>query len=1005
MKLRDLLRKTPMRPDVAGEPPRLFDVAHGETTTFTTTPETFAELLAGTGTRSIQEQFLVLETLADEGRARPAEDGFEVTAEELARLSDDEAQLLRLPGRFTGHLEAAFRSTTTRPDFAVDLSLRTGRYPEPFRRTGAVVTLGLAQHAETYRLSPPALRALRAVEAHQRLSPAARTEARNMRVVAELQAAQRMAASQDPSTNDPHFDLDLRHFEQFTTRVPERVGVVVEPQDDGSLAIMPDVGVAPADLRQRWHQLPVDEDADGGVLRVGKELVLLDRERLAGVREVRRRPRIPKEQVREFLGAPGAFFDPDLVDVELRFSWLVAGLGRLAPVTFAQAADAGPEWISKEHGLTAPEVLAERPRTVSEHEEIEHTVAEAWERGEDVIPLGEDIVDISNRSRVEEALAVSRERVTRLGLEDAEDDVTDLVSAEEPSGPQVRVGWMLDDAEDLSERLRQAADNAALQRPVDYASLCRTPYPHQVEGIEWMARLMQASLDGADDDPARVRGALLADDMGLGKTFMTLAALAEAQRAERARTGSARPTLAVMPVALLENWLDELEATFGSFTGPFDDVVVLQGEGLAHYRTGRGRETAVNEDHLDHDGMVRRDVLPDLMRLRVGERFGDARLDRPGTLVLTTYDTIGRYQVSLAQVDWGTVVFDEAQALKNPDILRTRAAKALRARFKLLATGTPVENSLRDFWSLLDAAQPGLLGSWAQFRERWDAPMREATGERHAELGRALRAAVGPFMLRRVKEDHLDDLPPKILHTGEHARMMPPAQVQAYDDEIARYRAKAGTNGAMLGALQRLAQVSLHPGLVQDEVLADGVGAVDLSARTKVTVREILDGVRAAGEKAIVFASTKRMQRALALWLRDLYDVPVDIVNGDTPATGSEDSRVRRIRRFEQRPGFGVIIMSPLAVGVGLTVVGANHAIHLERHWNPAKEAQATDRVYRIGQTRPVHVYHPMAIHPDTGSFDVNLDRLLRSKIALKDAVVVPEAVTEDEVARAMGLA
>lgn len=1005
MKLRDLLRRTPMRPDATDAPPRLFDVAHGETTTFTTAPEIFAELLAGTGTRSIQEQFLVLETLADEGRARPAEDGFELTAEELARLSDDEAQLLRLPGRFTGHLDVAFRSTTTRPDFAVELSLRTGRYPEPFRRAGAVVTVGLAQHAETHRLSPPALRALRAVEAHQRLSPSARSEARNMRLVAELQAAQRMAASQDLSTNDPHFDLDLRHFEQFTTRAPERVGVVVEPQDDGSLAITPDVGVPPDDLRQRWHQLPADEDADGGVLRVGKQLVLLDRERLAGVREVRRRPRIPKEQVPEFLGAPGAFFDPNLVDVELSFMWLVAGLGRLAPVTFAQAADGGPEWISKEHGLTAPEVLAERPRTVAEQEELEHKVAEAWGRGEEVIALDDGIVDISDRGRVEEAFDAMRKRHGELRLPSADTVGSDETQDEEPSGPQVRVGWVLEDAGDLSDRLRQAAEKSALERPVDYGTLRRTPYPHQVEGVEWMARLMQASLDGADDDPARVRGALLADDMGLGKTFMTLAALAEVQRVERARTGAARPTLAVMPVALLENWLDEIAATFGSSTGPFGDVVVLQGEGLAHYRTGRGRETAVSEDHLGTDGMVRRDVLPDLMRLRVGERFGEARLDRPGTLVLTTYETVGRYQVSLTQVDWGTVVFDEAQALKNPDILRTRAAKALRARFKLLATGTPVENSLRDFWSLLDTAQPGLLGSWAEFRERWDGPMRGATGEQYAELGRALRATVGPFMLRRVKEDHLDDLPPKIVHTGEHARLMPPTQVQAYDDQVARYRAKAGTKGAMLGALQRLAQVSLHPGLVHDAALGDGAAAVDLSARTMVTVREILDGVRAAGEKAIVFASTKRIQRALALWLRDLYGVPVDIVNGDTPATGSEDSRVRRIRRFEQRPGFGVIVMSPLAVGVGLTVVGANHAIHLERHWNPAKEAQATDRVYRIGQTRTVHVYHPMALHPDTDSFDVNLDRLLRSKVALKDAVVVPETVTEEEVVRAMGLA
>lgn len=584
------------------------------------------------------------------------------------------------------------------------------------------------------------------------------------------------------------------------------------------------------------------------------------------------------------------------------------------------------------------------------------------------------------------------------------DEHDDTVTEASPTGPQVQVGWELDDAHELADRLRAAADAAAPDRPIDHAGLKFSPFPHQVEGIEWMTRLMQASLDGADHDPARIRGALLADDMGLGKTFMTLAALGETVRSERERGLDPRPHLAVMPVALLENWLREIEAVFGSPAGPFDDVVVLQGEGVTDFRTGKGKESAVAEDQLDDRGMVRDDLLPGLMLLRVGAQYGESRLDRPGRLVLTTYDTVARYQVSLSQADWGVVVFDEAQNVKNPDILRTRAAKALRARFKLAATGTPVENSLRDFWSMLDLAQPGLLGTWPQFRERWEAPMNEAAGERKGELGRALRETVGPFMLRRVKEDHLTDLPAKHVHDGgEHAALMPQAQRQAYDDAVARYRAGAGKKGAMLGALHDLGQVCLHPGLVHDDLLASS-DALAQSARTAMAVTPILDRIRAADEKAIVFVRTKAMQRALATWLRERYGVPVDVVNGDTPATGSSDSRVKRIRRFEARSGFGVIIMSPLAVGVGLTVVGANHAIHLERHWNPAKEAQATDRVYRIGQTRPVHVYYPMALHPDVESFDVNLDRLLRSKTALSGAVVVPETVSEDEVARALGL-
>ncbi|MEG3615724.1 DEAD/DEAH box helicase [Isoptericola haloaureus] len=1006
MKLRDLLRRAPAtRPDPTSGPVPTFDVEHGDVTTFTTSPERIAALFDGEAHVSITEQFLVLDALADEGRARATDRGFEVTADDLARLDPDEARILGLPARFTGRLGTAITGTTARPDFSVDLAVRLDKYDEAYRRDGVLLTVGMPPYEQTFRLSPPTLRALRGVERHAAVPVGSRSETHNIRLVAELQGAQRMAAADDPAVADPDFSLTLHHFDRFTTVEPGKVGVAVAPQPDGSLRLTPHLGdgLHPDDLDARWHQLPSDGDAGGGVLRVDKDLVLLERDQLEGVHEVQRQGSIPKEQVPQFLEAPGSFLDHEKVDIELTFAWLVAGLGRIAPVSFAQAAQQGPQWISEDHGTTAPDVLVDRPQSLAEHEEISEQIDEAWERGADVVPLGDDLVDVSDRDRVRECQQKARQRLEDLGVTPGHDEESDE-PAPSADGPQVQVGWELDDATELADHLRAAAESARLHRPVDHRPLQFSPFPHQVEGIEWMTRLMQASLDGADHDPGRIRGALLADDMGLGKTFMTLAALGETVRSEQEHGGPLRPHLAVMPVALLENWLREIESVFGSRTGPFDEVVVLQGAGVAPFRTGKGKESAVAEDQLDHRGMVRDDVLADLMLLRVGDQFGDARLDRPGTLVLTTYDTVSRYQVSLSQADWGVVVFDEAQNVKNPDILRTRAAKALRARFKLAATGTPVENSLRDFWSMLDLVQPGLLGTWAQFRDRWEAPMNEAPSERKAELGRALRDAVGPFMLRRVKEDHLSDLPTKHVHDGgEHAAPMPAVQRQAYDDAVARYRAGAGKKGAMLGALHDLGQVCLHPGLVHDDLL-ETAAPLTHSARTAMAVTPILDGIRAVDEKAIVFVRTKAMQRALASWLRERYGVPVDVVNGDTPATGSDDSRVKRIRRFEARPGFGVIIMSPLAVGVGLTVVGANHAIHLERHWNPAKEAQATDRIYRIGQTRDVHVYYPMALHPDVDSFDVNLERLLRSKVSLSGAVVVPEQVSEEEVARAMGL-
>lgn len=977
----------------------------GEDTRFITDSETFALMRAGIAQRTAQEQFYVLDALADEGRAVLVDDGFTVPAEEIALLADDDARVLGLPPRFTGTLHTDVQKWTASPGFRIEIDLQVGQHPEAPRRRGPAVRVG----GSVYRVSLPLLRALRAVEDHAALTPAERTEAENVRLVAALQDARRLARSGEPAARDDGFSMTLGSLERFTTVRPSSVGILVEPQPDGSLVVEPDLGTSvDRDLvARRWHQLDRVPSHDGtladegpgrsAVLRVDDTLVLLGPEQLAGVREVRRRRRIPANQAKRLFEAPGAFYDPDLVDVDIRFSVRVAGLGIIAPISFDEASSSGIDWFAAQEAVSDPSVLESVASTPAEQESLEREIAGTWDRGETVVPVGEQLVDVSDHDRVQEAFEASRRRLEAL---DAEPVAESEVEPDGPTGRRVTVGLHILDAEDDAGRLRARAAAARPRVPVDYARLEREPFPHQRVGIEWMAGLMQEAMMSPPDDRCRIQGALLADDMGLGKTFMTLAALGEARRVQADAGRPMLPVLAVMPVALLENWLAEIESTFGTRNGPFDDVVVLQGAGLQQFRVaGAARETAASVEDLDDDGMVREDRIH--TALRVGDGWGERRLDRPGTLVLTTYETLRRYQVSLGVVDWGIAVLDEAQATKNPEILATRAAKGLKARFKLLATGTPVENSLRDFWSLVDTAQPGLLGRWSDFQETWVHPMHEAQGVEHERLGRALRDEVGPFMLRRIKEDHLDDLPPKHLH--EYRMLMPQAQVETYDRVLADHRARAGRKGAALETLLQLADASLHPGLVSGGLDGDR-RQVEASARTLVAVRDVLEGVRDAGEKAIVFAKRKDMQRALSLWLREIYGLPVEIVNGDTPATGSGDTRIAKIRAFEARPGFNVIIMSPLAVGVGLTVVGANHAIHLERHWNPAKEAQATDRVHRIGQKRPVHVHYPIALHPAVDSFDVNLDRLLRSKLALKDAVVVPQEVSQDDLERALGL-
>ena len=164
----------------------------------------------------------------------------------------------------------------------------------------------------------------------------------------------------------------------------------------------------------------------------------------------------------------------------------------------------------------------------------------------------------------------------------------------------------------------------------------------------------------------------------------------------------------------------------------------------------------------------------------------------------------------------------------------------------------------------------------------------------------------------------------------------------------------------------------------------------------------VLEKVKNRDEKVIIFATTKKVQTVLAAVLQAIYSVTISVINGDTKAVSmkSEETRKKILDRFQNEPGFGIIIMSPIAAGVGLTVTGANNVIHLERHWNPAKEAQATDRVYRIGQKKEVNVYLPVSLHPDFDSFDVMLDRLLAQKTILGDAVVSPGIVESSDIVK-----
>ncbi len=680
------------------------------------------------------------------------------------------------------------------------------------------------------------------------------------------------------------------------------------------------------------------------------------------------------------------------------------------------------DWFALDKLPAPPEALAQSVQSEEELCQFQEALHAAWGQGAETIAYNGETFDVSDRGAVSKRLAQIEESLRNPVRKDITQD-------DDTPEKQEKLSLVLKEAEELHDELRQKALESTVSSDPDWSNYAREPFPHQREGVLWMLGLLDRARSEAPDDLYRLQGALLADDMGLGKTYMSLVAAGEYLSKQEKSGKQQKPILVIAPLSLLENWEDEVGVTYKGV--PFKDIVVLQsGRDLAKYRVkGEKRETVQMAKMLENDQILDEDAIR--YALQIGPDAGAKRLDVERRLVLATYQTLRDYQFSLCRIDWGMVIFDEAQNIKNPNTLQTRAAKGLKADFKLLATGTPVENSLGDFWCLMDTAQPGLLGSWPVFRDTWIKPILTADEDDRdsvrASLGQELRDAVGPFMLRRVKEDQLTGLPSKTIRCGvpqpESGNLvydpglgstMEGLQRQAYEDILKGYRQQQATEdmrGKALAVLQQLREVSLHPRLRHEaELMADDPASarrvMHQSGKLQVLLKT-LDAIKSRGEKVILFMVTKRLQRLLKLWLDQIYGLDVAIINGDTAAVAKKSdvlSRKQLITQFEAASGFNILIMSPVAAGVGLTVVGANHVVHLERHWNPAKEAQASDRVYRIGQKKPVTIHLPAVLHPDFDAFDVHLDRLLRGKLMLKDAVVTPESVSENEVLKSMGL-
>ena len=987
----------------------------------------FAALEQGEGDHCTLTQYAHLKMLEEQGLAERLPNGFIIASELAVQLDDDVRRLLELPPPFPGDFQTDIHGLTTHADFNVKLLPCLSGATE-FNAWSIKGPLLWISEQTRYLLTPAQWLAFNALQAHQNSEGAGDDEQRNLALLAALQRAKNQGMR-----------VELGAFDTIDIVVPEKVSLTLEREDNGGLLLSPhygDASITPA-IVQRLGQL--NPDAHVGSLRVGNKRIVLDEARFKATWEIINNRRVAPEQAQAFLRNPAAFLDATLIDFDEGFSARVQGATLFQKHYFGETDATEIDWFG--HTEPAPEIVrADTLDTLIKNqrdlERFQDAYEQALEDGQTTLDFKGARVDCSDRDAIDKALdriaakLIDKEPIDKEDSdnEDIEPDPsTPTETDSNPPGPPLVVDIQPNDnALEFSAELNRRIEASSYQGKIDWPRrYLRSPFSYQEEGIRWLLGLARHTLELTGEKLGR-DGALLADDMGLGKTFMTLVAIAEYLQQVQANDDQARPVLVVAPLGLLDNWEQEAKATYAPDYHPFDTIIKLQADAdLPRFRAPP--QTIPSNTHQeDEQASIQK-------ALKIGRDYGADRLDQPRRLVLTTYETLRDYQFSLCRVDWSLVIFDEAQIVKNPNTLASRAAKGLKARFKLAVTGTPVENSLRDFWNLLDTVRPGHLDAYQPFNREFIRPINRVPREQRAnarqQIGLQLRAKTGLVMLRRNKVDQLEGLPAKTIYTGVEdqspdtrfcARLqctMQREQADVYDMVVANVREQAADENAgnpFLAGLQRLRDVALHPALLNGGILPrpqsreQAQRLIHQSSKLECVI-DLLKTIQKKNEKAIIFAINKRAQEFVAAACEQLFAIRVHIINGDTKAVARRSgalTRRRMIEAFQSEPGFGVIVMSPIAAGVGLTITAANHVIHLERHWNPAKEAQATDRVYRIGQEKDVFVYLPVLRHPDSGSepekvtFDQNLNRLLNEKSALKDAVVTPEEVQPDDVMR-----
>ncbi len=903
----------------------------------------------GKGDPSDQEVYRIMEFLLETGQAETLTEENEIflDAETASKFDEETRETLNLPYPWPGSFKVEMKSVPNRDDFDIRLSILNEKRLScnEWALKGALLEVD----GDSYLPDVSQYASIRAfVDWRDNES---KNEVSHLKFIHTLSEAK-----------DEGLRVQINGEPKIDIKLPSECVVNVEELSDGTLELTPlftGVGDDEADfselrkaIRERLHHLT--GEAEENILRVGQKIIVLNKQQTREARQIAERKKIDPKNAPKFKKDPRKWMADNLfVHGEVDLLPRVTGIGEWVPGYLGAAGETGEiDWFNKN-----PD--DEKPRS------------------------GGSSGGGGGGKKPDEKPDEKRSGP--------------LVNLIERNDFELEWG--------IPGSTETFVDDSNLG--MDFEGYPRTPFPHQKNAVRWLVGHSERAGEHrkwANNDSAWGAGALLADDMGLGKTFSTILFIGKWYEIMRKVQDKEPPAcLVVAPLSLVENWKNEINESFPDESFPFLRVVMASpGADLPKYRIGMKKDEVI-------DG-----------KPSYGLKFGgesDERIDKPGSIVITTYETLHNFRFSLAGCDWGVCVFDEAQYIKNPNALRTVAAKSLKGFFRIAITGTPVENHLGDLWSLTDTIEPGYLNSFKVFKSNWidrmSAAPWESKGPDKVEtkigIGNELQNHLGSLILRRVKEEMPDlELPKKTINKTEMP--MTDEQIALYEDCLS---VVGGGNdkdsNSHLSCMWELRRITVHPalkgGAVAERAETEKLSRFYFSRSAKLQwLLDLLDSIREKKEKVIIFAVQRKFQDMLADHLGCIYDIKVPVINGDTKAvktSRSNNTRLGIIKEFSETNGFAVSVLSPIAAGAGLNIVAANHVIHLERHWNPSKENQATDRVYRIGQKLPVEVHYSILTDPDKSrnlvTFDQGLDQLIDSKRKLMGSLgLIPDASGKD---------